>query len=114
MDHGQERFTLRLRSLDRKHRALERGYSTHVRPDGLIVAQPRSARPRLWWKPVVFAAVAFFLFKAFLIAGLGAAQYDERLARLDGGTVVERAGARVMARDRVSQQVAGFIAPYLP
>jgi hypothetical protein len=114
MDQGQRNFYQRLRSLDRQHLAMTRGYSTHIRPDGLIVARPRPIRPRLWLKPLLFGAVGFFLFKAFLIAGLGAATFDERLARLDSGTVVERAGAVVMRPDCVSGFLAGHIAPYLP
>lgn len=114
MDNGQLRFYQRVRSLDRKHRAMDRGYSTYVRPDGLIVARPRAARPRLWLRPVIFGLAGFLMFKSFLIAGLGAQVYAERVDRLEAGTVVEQAGAWAMQPDRLSQYIAGFIAPYLP
>lgn len=114
MDEGQLRFNKRLRRLDRKHRAMENGYSAYVRPDGLIVAKPRRSRSRLSLKPVIFCLAGLVLFKGILLAQLGSAVYLERVASLQGGTVVEQAGAWVMQVDPASEWIAGQIKNLLP
>lgn len=110
MDEGQFEFNRRLRLLDRKHRALERGYATHIRADGLIVARPRGERRRIALKPLILCIGCFFLFKAFLVAQLGATVYAERVARLERGTPVEQAGGWIMQPDPLSEMIAGQIA----
>lgn len=113
MDQSQHLFSKRLKRLNRKHRAMERGYATFMRSDGLIVAKPYAARPRLPLKPLIFCVAFFLLFKAFLVAQLGAA-YADRVERLQQGTMVEQAGAWAMQNDPLSDRLAVLIKPYLP
>ncbi|MCB1363916.1 MAG: hypothetical protein KDK02_07330 [Rhodobacteraceae bacterium] len=109
MDQGQLQFNKRLRRLDRKHRAMQRGYATYMRPDGLIVAKPQGSRPRLPVKAVVMCLAGLILFKGYLIAQLGTAVYGERVGQLESGTLVEQAGAWVMQIDPASDWVAGHL-----
>ena len=52
-------------------------------------------------------------FKAVIIAHLGAGLYEERLAQLAEGSVVEQAGAAVMQPDAVSAMFASKLRPFL-
>jgi hypothetical protein len=113
MGKTQIQFEDRLRLLNRKHRAMSHGYITRMQPDGLIVAQPRRQRIRIPVRAILLFVVAFFGFKAFLVANLGPQTYDERLARLNEGTVVEQAGAFVMQADPLTNYVARQIGPIL-
>lgn len=114
MAQSHLQFDQRVRKLGRKHRALERGYSTKVRPDGLIVMQPRRAPSRMSViKPLLLLAAAMIVFKAFLLASIGPATYDERLTKLQAGTMPEQAGAWVMQVDPASSYLADWIGPIL-
>lgn len=106
-------FDQRLRRLTRKHRAMAGGYVTRMRPDGLIVAQPRRAQARISGRSVILFILAFFLFKGFLIANLGPETYGERVGRLRTGTPVEQAGALVMQADPASAWISEQIGPVL-
>lgn len=106
-------FDKRLRKIGRRHHAMERGYTTVMRSDGLIVAKPRRARVRVPVKGLVLMAVAFFGFKGFLLAALGPETYDARLLELQNGTMVEEAGAWAMQADRVSVRISELLGPVL-
>ena len=113
MAQSQVQFDQRLRRLGRKHRAMSRGYTTRMQPDGLIVAKPHRAPSRISGRSVLLFLAAFILFKGFLYANLGPETYNERVNRLQSGTVVEKAGAFVMQADPVSQLVAQKMGPIL-
>jgi hypothetical protein len=85
---------------------MARGYTTTIRPDGLIVARPKRQGSPISGRSVLLFVAAFILFKGFLIASLGPATYDERVARLSVGTPVERAGALTMQIDPLSAYAA--------
>lgn len=106
-------FDRRIGRLTRKHRAMSRGYKARVRSDGLIVTAPRSVGPRVSLKGVILFLAAFLAFKAFLIASLGISTYEQRVTRLQGGTMPERAGAWVMQADPVAVGAAEWMARYL-
>lgn len=106
-------FDDRLRKLGRKHRAMSNGYETYMHPDGLIVARPVPQRARVPLRIPVFLIVGVIAFKAFLMAALGPQTYDDRVLRLQQGTMVERLGAAVMQREPVSQYLAERIGPIL-
>lgn len=110
----QLQFSNRVKQLARKHDAMTRGYAVSVRTDGLIVAQPRRSLPGVSLKAVVLFIIAFIAFKGFLIASVGFATYEDRLDRLQAGTVAEQAGAWVMQIDPVAERIAEKISPYLP
>jgi len=114
MAHQDLEFTNRVNRLTRKHRAMSRGYSTRMRPDGLLVTAP--ARPRRWvsLRVILLFVAAFFAFKALLMAAAGTAAYDERVARLQAGTAAEAAGAWIMQSDPVTEALAGRIVRLLP
>ena len=113
MAEYQLRFDQRLNLLARKHKALSRGYVTHMRADGLIVARPRRQASRLPRKAVFLFLLAFLCFKAFLVASLGPQTYDDRLGRLQAGTIIEEGGAFVMQADPVTLYLAKQIGPIL-
>ncbi len=113
MVSGQIEFESRLRRLLRKHRALSRGYTTRMRPDGLIEARPRRSVNPISGRALVLFLGAFVLFKGFLIANLGTAGYADRVALLESGTFVEQAGAFAMQADPLSELAAQKLAPFL-
>ncbi len=113
MSDSHFEFDRRLRRLNRKNRAMTRGYTTRMRPDGLIVLQPRSTAPRIQPRTIVFFLVACLAFKGFLIAAVGPVSYEQRVANLAQGTSVEKAGAWVMQIDPASQWISEKVAPYL-
>ena len=106
-------FENRIRRLLRKHLAMTRGYTTRMRPDGLIVAQPRRAPSPISLRAVVLFFGVFVLFKGFLIASLGPTTYDERLGKLEQGNIVEQAGAFAIKPDPLTTIVAAQLHPVL-
>jgi hypothetical protein len=113
VDAGHSEFDRRLRKLGRKHLAMSHGYTTIIRPDGLIVAEPRRVRVRLPIKGMLLIALAFIGFKGFLLSALGQSTYDDRLSELRAGTIVEKAGAWAMQPDRISIKMAEHLGPIL-
>jgi hypothetical protein len=109
MGENHIQFEQRLRKLDRKHAALARGFVAQVRPDGLVVIRPKRMRASFPLRPVLLFIAAFFLFKGLLLAQLGAITYDERVAKLRNGTVVEQAGALLMQKDPATEFAASYL-----
>lgn len=89
------------------------GYSATLTGDGLIVVQPRRFQFKLPVRGFVLLMAIFMLFKGFMLASLGDANYGERLTLLNSGTVYEQAGAFVMGIDPVSQTLADVIRPII-
>lgn len=106
-------FDQRVNNLGRKHQSMSRGYVTRMRPDGLIVARPYRTQSRFPYKYTILFFVALFVFKGFLIASLGPETYNERVGKLENGTVVEKVGAWGMQIEPVSSFVATKIGPVL-
>ena len=99
-------FQSRLRTLGRKHRALERGSMTQMRKDGLIVVRPvrrRARKSNLTLRTFTILLIGFFAIKGFMLASIGEEGYAERLATLEGGTALEQVGAKAMQPELVSQ-----------
>ncbi|ANP37916.1 hypothetical protein JL2886_03030 [Phaeobacter gallaeciensis] len=113
MGKQHQEFQARLRRLEGKHNDMSAGYSARVRSDGLIVVAPRQIRSRITPRAVVFFLCAFFLFKGFLMAALGFASYDARVADLSKGVAVERVGAFLMQAEPVSMLIGEKLRPYL-
>lgn len=111
MADSHAEFDQRLNRLSRKHRAMARGYTTQLRPDGLIVTKPRRRRVGVPLHSIILFVAAFLAFKGFMIASLGVATYEERVGRLQSGTVPEQAGAWVMQADPVSNWVYEKLRP---
>ncbi len=109
MGHDIE-FDQRLRRLTRKHRRMaDAGIVHRMGPDGLVLPYPRRRMPAFPLRGVAILLAAAFLFKAFLFASLGPITYEERVARLQAGSVVEQGGAWVMQADPATVWIAGQI-----
>jgi hypothetical protein len=107
-------FDKRLKKIVRRHEKMSNGVVRTINSDGLIVAKPRLYRPRFPLKGLLAVLFLGFLFKGFLFAYLGEAAYAERVATLQGGTVLEQAGAWVMQADPVTVLASDGIAMILP
>ena len=64
-------------------------------------------------KVLLLVVIGFFAFKSFALAAFGPVTYNERLAKLESGSVVEQVGAKVLAIDPATQGVANFLGPVL-
>lgn len=106
-------FAKRLRRIDLKHARLERGYMGKVRDDGLIEFRPKSRFPSIPVRGLIYLVIGFAFFKAVVIAHLGGVTYQERIALLAQGSIVEQAGAYVMRPDPLSGMFAAYLAPFL-
>lgn len=113
MTDAHDGFARRLDRIDRRHARLARGYASEVGRDGLIVFRPRPRRPTFPVKGLLLVVIGFFLFKALILAHLGAETYAVRVAALQAGNPVERAGAWAMQADPLSQAVSARIRPLL-
>lgn len=113
MSIQHKEFRGRVANLQNKHAGYAQGYTAQVQSDGLIVISPRRVRSRVSGRVFLLLIAMVLLFKGFLMAALGFASYDERVAKLAEGTVVEQAGAVVMLADPVSIWVAQQIGPIL-
>ena len=112
---AQVPFDKRLKRIVRQHdKMTNAGAVKRINSDGLIVAKPRLYRPRFPLKGLLAVLFLGFLFKGFLFAYLGEAEYAERVATLKSGTVLEQAGAWVMQPDLVTLLAADGIAKILP
>lgn len=112
----QQEFNARLQRLEQKHTAMTQGYSAYVGTDGLIVVKPRKrdrSGARITPRSVVYLLCAVFLFKGILMATLGFASYDARVAELSKGIVVERFGATIMQAEPISMLIGEKLRPYL-
>lgn len=107
-------FDKRLKRIVRQHNKMSNGAVKTVNSDGLIVAKPRMYRPRFPLKGLLAVLFLGFLFKGFLFAYLGEAEYVERVASLQSGTVLEQGGAWVMQPDPVTMIVADGVSKILP
>jgi hypothetical protein len=106
-------FDKRVKQISRRHEKMANGVVRRVNPDGLIVARPRAYRPRFPLKGLLVLLAIGFLFKGFLFAYLGESGYAERVATLQAGTAMERAGAWVMQPDPATLAIAGLVQPLI-
>lgn len=104
-----EEFERRMRRIERRHSKLSRGYTTTVNSDGLVVAKPQRRTPRGTLRGVAMIVIIVMLFKGFLHAQLGPQAYDARLGALSRGSVVEQAGAFVMAADPLTLWISSKV-----
>ncbi len=107
-------FDKRLKRIVSRHDKMSNGFVRTVQPDGLIVVRPRLYKPRFPLKGLIIVLTLGFALKGFLLAYLGADEYQARLAGLEAGSVVEQAGAWVMQPDPVTAVVAEGIRTILP
>lgn len=113
MVETKEHFVKRLKHLGRKHEKMTRGYVTRVDRNGLLTVKPKRGRGSFPIMGLFLLAGGFFAFKAFMLAAVGPVTYNERLAKLDNGTAIEQAGARVLGIDPVTRALADFAGPVI-
>ena len=101
-------FEKRLRNIVRTHQRINQGAVHSMRSDGLIVARPRLYNPRFPLKGLLLIIVALILFKAYILADLGQATYQERVGALAEGNVFEKVGAWVMQPDAVTTEISAI------
>lgn len=106
MNDSQLMFDERLRQLGKMHQALSCGYTTRMRPDGLVIRIPKRAKPGVSGRQVVVVVLVFLMVKVFLISSLGEREYSVRLVQLQQGSAVDRAGAVLMQLDPFSLSLA--------
>ncbi|NBD30572.1 MAG: hypothetical protein GVY31_11115 [Alphaproteobacteria bacterium] len=107
-------FDKRVNRIVRTHDRIRRNGVVHrVGKDGLIVTRPRIARPRFPLRGVLIVVLLGFAFKGLLWAQIGAVSYNERVAQLREGTVVEKAGAWLLQEDAVTIWIGQQARPYL-
>ncbi|MEM6483114.1 MAG: hypothetical protein AAF922_01090 [Pseudomonadota bacterium] len=113
MSNPYETFDARLKRIDRKRARLANGYSAKVTNEGLIVFRPKRRRASFSVRGLLLLVVGFFVFKGMILAHLGGTVYDLRVDALKQGTVVEKAGAVIMAKDDVTAAVAEVLRPFV-
>lgn len=102
-------FDKRLRSIVREHTRMSHGAVHAIRHDGLITVRPRKYNPRFPLKGLMMVLGVSILFKAYILADLGQATYNQRVGALAEGSVFEKAGAWLMQPDTVTTGVAGVM-----
>ena len=92
---------------------MARGYRNKLDRNGVIIQQPDNKAPGLAMRFLLLVVLAFFGFKAFLLAGLGEDQYLARVSQLSLGNGFEQAGAVAMRIDPATAYLAERLAPLL-
>jgi hypothetical protein len=113
MVETQSDFRMRVGLLGRKHAEMAKGYTTVVRNDGLVVVKTKPVVTRRYvpTRGLILLVLGFFLFKSFMLASLSEITYNERVAKLGQGSLLEQAGAWVMQLDPITTYIAGWLEP---
>ncbi len=106
-------FDNRLARIASNKARLRKGYVSRVGHDGLIVFRPRRARFSVSPRGLAMVVLGFVFFKSVIMAHLGAEVYNQRIAALNSGTLVEQAGGFLMYPDPATRWAAGKMRPYL-
>ncbi|WP_197915737.1 hypothetical protein [Thiosulfatihalobacter marinus] len=107
MSESQAEFHDRLAKIYRKEaRGRRSRQRVVINRDGYVIVRGAGRRRGIPWTGLVMLAVAFFGLKGAIIAQFGPDFYSQRVARLDGGNVVEKAAAWTMQPDPVSRWVS--------
>ena len=109
MNTSHNQFSKRIAVIGKKHARMSKGISTHVQPDGLIVARPRKRGPRFPIRGLVSIVVVGFLFKTLLLVQLGAITYQGRIDQMQSGTKMEAIGGWFMQIDPITRSLADFV-----
>lgn len=113
MDSALRNFEKRKKTVRRKHTRMARGYVTKMNREGLMVQRPDNKVGGFAKRLLFLAIIGFVGFKTLLLAGLGEADYIERVATLENGSVYEQAGAFLMQIDPVTKVIADLVSPYI-
>lgn len=113
MGFSQVQFNSRLKSIVRRHDRMKHGVAHVMTRDGLIVARPRRRMPSFPLGGVLTLLVTAFLFKGLMYFSAGALAYADRVASLQDGNMMERAGAWVLQADPATVMVANVFHLFL-
>lgn len=103
-------FNTRLKKIRRSHRRMSNGYVRMVERDGLLVPVAKSRLSLGFpYRGLMLLVAGILLFKAVLLASLGAGIYDQKLAGFADGSTMEKIGAWVMQADPATRWLAGQI-----
>ena len=102
-------FEHRLRRIVRKHRQMANGVVGRMGPDGLVIPVARRAMPTFPLRSIVLVIGVALLLKAYLLAAIGGAEFDARVATLSQGSLLDQGGAFVMQADPMTVTVAAWI-----
>lgn len=105
-------FDNRLRRIDRSRVKLSGGYVSVVGRDGLIMLKPQRKRFTLPLRGLLLLLAGGIGLKVMILLTLGAPIYADRVAALQEGTLVEKAGAWVMQADPLTVLLAEQIDSY--
>jgi hypothetical protein len=103
-------FDKRLKKITRKREQLAKGSVKRMRPDGLIVEEPRRFRFRFPVRGISLAVILVFLVKALFYASVGPLTYQQHLIALQGGGAFETAAAWLLYPDAVTIALGDMIA----
>jgi len=114
MTSTMKSFDKRVNRISRRHRKMAKGYVTRIQRNGLVSNRPRrSTGLRVSPVGVLMLIAGFFGFKGVLLAHLGTTTYNERIATLAEGTVIEQAGAWIMQIDPLMLFFARVFSPFI-
>ena len=102
-------FDKRLKKIVRKHDQLNGGSVKRMRPDGLIVEEPRRFRLRLPLRGIGTAVILGFMLKGLFLASIGADSYNDRVVTLARGDTLSGAMAWLMQPDAVTTFIAEML-----
>jgi|GEM_PF-2424607 hypothetical protein len=112
MVYTKEDFNARVGAVDKKLSGRgRRNVVAHVNKNGVIYTKAKRKRVQVPVRGLSIMVLGFFCFKALMLSANGPAAYEERLAMLQSGTVVEALGARVLGIDPVTQFLADQAGP---
>lgn len=106
MDDTFKDFNKRHRAVTRKHRRLAQGYVTKLNRNGVIEHKPLNQSKAFTMKGFAFLILGLLIFKGYLLAGLGAEDYQTHVAALSNGNMFEQLGAWLMQVEPVSRLIA--------
>ena len=109
MDAQLQTFQTRVRNISRKHERLSRGHETMITRSGLIVARPSRRRITVPWRGMTMALMAVIFLKGGLYAGVGAEEYDSRVAHLALGGTLAQTAAWALRADPVTLGIADML-----
>ncbi|WP_380057005.1 hypothetical protein ACFE33_03585 [Falsihalocynthiibacter sp. SS001] len=113
-DANMQDFDKRVSRINkRKRQQSSRGAVLVMADDGLITTRVRRRGARFPWRGIFVVLAVFFALKGLLLSHLGPITYDERVAKLEAGTVFEQAGAFAMKADPVTKWAAENFNTYL-
>lgn len=102
------KFDKRVQRISRRNRKLARGHVNFIDSTGIVRQRPRRING-LPIRGLLLIAFCFFSFKGLLIAHQGTVLYEDRLALLQEGTLIEQAAAWAMQIEPVSMRFAGIL-----